>query len=43
MRRFDDITDLVDMILRKLQEIVKDREGWHAEVHGISESGHDNI
>ena len=43
MRRFDDITDLVDMILRKLQEIVKDREGWHAAVHGISESGHDNI
>ena len=42
MRRCDDITDSVDMSLRKLRDIVKDREGWHAAVHGISESGHDN-
>ena len=29
------ITDSMDMSLRKLQEIVKDREVWHAEVHGV--------
>ena len=32
------ITDSVDMNLSKLQEIVKDREAWHAAVHGITES-----
>ena len=30
------ITDLMDMIWSKLQEIVKDREVWHAAVHGIT-------
>ena len=32
------ITDSVDMSLSKLQEIVKDREAWHAAVHGIAKS-----
>ena len=31
------ITDSVDMNLSKLQEIVKDREAWHAAVHGVVE------
>ena len=38
MRLFDDITDLVDLSLNKLWEIVKDREAWHAAVHGITKS-----
>ena len=42
MRRSDDINHSMDMSLRKLQEIVKDKEGWHAAVHGISKSGHDS-
>ena len=35
MRWVDSITDSTDTNLSKLQEIVKDREGWHAAVHGI--------
>ena len=34
----DSITDSMDMSLSKLWEIVKDREGWHATVHGIAKS-----
>ena len=38
MRRLDGITDAVDMSLSKLQEMVKDREAWHAAVHGLTKS-----
>ena len=38
MRWLDRITDSVDMNLSKPQKIVKDREAWHAAVHGVTES-----
>ena len=37
-RWFDGITDLMDMSLNKLRKLVKNREAWHAIVHGIEKS-----
>ena len=37
MRWLDGVTDLVDSSLNNLWEMVKDREAWHAEVHGVTE------
>ena len=38
MRWLDGIIDLMDRNLSKLQEIVKDREAWHAIFHGVAKS-----
>jgi len=37
-RQMDGITDSTDMHLSKLQEMVKDREAWRAEVHGVTKT-----
>ena len=41
MKRLEGITDLMGMSLGKFQELVMDREDWHAAVHGVTKIKYD--
>ena len=43
MRWLDGIIDAMDISLSKLQELVKERQVWHAAVHGLQRAGHNLV